>query len=37
MWLADIGLLFRRVRTRVLLLVLAAVPVVAASAQYCTV
>src|SRR2546430_7671849 len=32
MWLADIGLLFRRVRTRVLLLVLAAVPVAVAVA-----
>src|ERR1700730_2662563 len=30
MWLADIGLLFRRVRTRVLLLVLAAVPIAVA-------
>src|SRR5437762_3689970 len=32
MWLADIGLLFRRVRTRVLLLVLAAVPIAVAVA-----
>jgi len=32
MWLADIGLLFRRVRTRVLLLVLVAVPVAVAVA-----
>src|SRR5215210_7609776 len=32
MWLADLGLLFRRVRTRVLLFVLAAVPVAVAVA-----
>jgi ABC-2 type transport system permease protein len=32
MWLAEMGLLFRRMRTRVLLLVLAAVPVAVAVA-----
>src|SRR5947199_253127 len=34
MWLADIGLLLRRVRTRVLLLVLAAVPIPVAFAGW---